>query len=306
MRYEQAFAIPIEFAWNVALGGYRWITQSGKRYLCAVDALEQPGWPGMFGGYERTYCPLEERTGLFRELIDLKPTEARILEFANRYGQLGLRVDLRHEAPFGPTLLRCETLEAWKEEIEDLTSAVRLWDALATGKKEELARFKGQFDLQRLPLAFQRRFHLDEDDPAMAALSAIQRRADARLSDHVATRLRFAGNHPRLRICLTPLNLLGAIWLQFAAAVDVLKTFQKCAQCGAPFEISRDPRTGKRTDARFCSTRCRVNQYRDRIEQARRLRAAGRSNAEIARELGTRMGTVRTWLKEKHPRRRRI
>lgn len=304
MRNEQAFAIPIEFSWNVAARGYRWISQSGKRYLCAIDALEQPDWPGMLGTYERTYRPLEERTGLFREFVELKPTEAQILEFANRYGQLGLHVDLPHEAPFGLTLLRCETLEAWKQEIEDLTSAVSLWDALAAGRREELARFKGQFDLEQLPLAFQRRFHLDEDDPAMAALSAIQTRAEARLIKNVAARLLFPGNRPRLRVCLTPLNLLGAIWLQFVAAVDVLKRFQKCAQCGAPFEISRDPRTGKRIDARFCSTRCRVNQYRDRIERARRLRVAGRSDAEIARELGTRAGIVKSWLKKNHSHRR--
>jgi hypothetical protein len=101
-----------------------------------------------------------------------------------------------------------------------------------------------------------------------------------------------------LRVCLQPQNLLGALWLQFAASVDVLKSFLKCALCDAPFEISRDPRTGKRTDARFCSARCRVNHYRSRIERARRLRAAGRSEVEIARELKAQLSTVRAWLLE--------
>jgi hypothetical protein len=86
------------------------------------------------------------------------------------------------------------------------------------------------------------------------------------------------------------------MWLQFAVAIDVLKSYAKCAQCGAPFEMSRDPNTGKRTDARFCADRCRVNNYRARIQRAHRMRATGGSNREIARELHTQIQTVKKWL----------
>ena len=194
-------------------------------------------------------------------------------------------------------------LEDWKREIQTIKSAVTLWDAINDGNKKELVRFRSQFDLLQLPLAVRRRLHLDKADPLMAVLGAIQRDADARLREHVAARLVFSGDNPRLRVCLMPQNLLGALWLQFATSVDVLKSFLKCAQCGAPFEISRAPRTGKRTDARFCSARCRVKHYRGRIERARRLRAAGRSEVEIARELKTQLSTVRGWLLESGGRR---
>lgn len=295
---NQAFAIPIEFTWKVARGGYCWIVESGKRYLCAVDALEKPDWPDPFDRYEQMYRPLEERTGLFREFAELKPTEAQILAFANRYGQLGQVTDLKHDSRFGPIRVRGEMLEDWKREIRTIKSTVTLWDAINDGNKNELARFKSLFDLPQLPFAVRRRLYLDKADPLMAALGAIQRDADARLGEHVAARLVFSGDSPRLRICLLPQNLLGALWLQFAASVDALKNFLKCVQCGASFEISRDPSTGKRTDARFCRARCRVNHYRDRIERARRLRAAGRSEAEIARELKSQLSTVRGWLVE--------
>ena len=68
---NQAFALPIEFSWKVARGGYRWIAESGKRYLCAVEALEKPDWPDPFDRYQQIYRPLEERTGLFRAITHL-------------------------------------------------------------------------------------------------------------------------------------------------------------------------------------------------------------------------------------------
>ena len=302
---NQAFALPIEFSWKVARGGYRWIVESGKRYLCAVDALEKPDWPDPFDRYQQIYRPLEERTGLFREFAELKPTEAQILAFANRYGQLGQVTNLKHDSRFGLIRVRGEMLEDWKREIQTIKSAVTLWDAINDGNKKELVRFRSQFDLLQLPLAVRRRLHLDKADPLMAVLGAIQRDADARLREHVAARLVFSGDNPRLRVCLMPQNLLGALWLQVATSVDVLKSFLKCAQCGAPFEISRAPRTGKRTDARFCSARCRVNHYRGRIERARRLRAAGRSEVEIAHKLETRLSTLRRWLLESEGGRKR-
>jgi hypothetical protein len=63
----------------------------------------------------------------------------------------------------------------------------------------------------------------------------------------------FSGNDPRLQLSLKPLSLLGAIWLQFAVAVEERRNFEKCKNCGRPFEISRAAATGKRSDAKFCT-----------------------------------------------------
>jgi hypothetical protein len=66
--------------------------------------------------------------------------------------------------------------------------------------------------------------------------------------------------------------------------------------CGASFEVSRDPRTGKRSDALFCGSRCRVGHYRDRIEQARRMGSNGMTAKRIAHEMNAEVATVQGWL----------
>jgi hypothetical protein len=290
------FVLPILFSWKVARAGYRWIDSKSNRFLCAVDA-QQPDWRNMFDSYEKTYYPLGERTGLFREFAELKPTESHILAFANRFGLLEAIDDIELASKSGPVSVHGDSLQLWKDEIGVFKLAIALWDLLTAGKWQALVEFQAKLNSPELLLAAGRRWHLNDADPAMPALSMIQRIADSRLQEHVETRLLFQGNLPRLGISLMPRNLLGALWLQFSAAVGALKTFNKCQQCAAPFELSRDPHTGKRRDAQFCSARCRVGHHRARKEQARRLKSTGMSAQQIAHELNTRAGTVRGWLK---------
>src|SRR5260370_41429812 len=120
---------------------------------------------------------------------------------------------------------------------------------------------------------------------------------NARLIYHAVPQLILPATWPRLTICLAPKNLIGAIWLQFAIGLDLLKTYLKCDYCGSPFEVSKDAKTGKRPDAKFCKASCRVNNYRARVGRARRMKAAGRLPIEIARELNTEVRTVKGWLR---------
>jgi hypothetical protein len=141
-----------------------------------------------------------------------------------------------------------DSLQLWKDEIGDFKLAIALWDLLTAGKWQALVEFQAKLNSPELLLVAGRRWHLNDADPATPALSMIQRIADSRLQEHVETRLLFQGNLlqgnlPRLSISLMPRNLLGALWLQFSAAVGALKTFNKCQQCSAPFELSRDPQT---------------------------------------------------------------
>jgi hypothetical protein len=294
MRSEQ-FVLPLFFSWKVAHRGYRWIDHNGGRRLCAVDALERPDWHGVFDPYQ-TQQPLLERTGLFREFVELQPSEPHILGFANKFGVLTDGQDLTVDTDFGRTLVHGETLQLWQDEIRALSLAVSLWDAISVGGNRLAAELKAALVKRELPLAVQRALHVTDDDPIMTALSAIQRQTDAHLRRHVDSRLLFRENQPRLQLRLQPVNLLGALWLQFALAVDLVKRFVKCAECGAPFEVSRGLRTGKRPDAKFCSARCRVGHYRGRIEQAQRLRSAGLSPKQIASKLNARVSVINGWL----------
>jgi len=295
MRNE-AFAISLDFTWKVARGGHHWVEESGKRYLCSVDAVEKPDWPGLFNRYQRVYRPLEERTGLFREFAKLKSTEKQILDFADRYGLLDDTSNVEVRTAFGRRQVRGESLEHWRKAIQALKTTVTLWDAISTNRNEKLLDLREALRSARLPLLVHQRFHVDDSDPAMAALSIIQTVTDEKLQRHVVIRLIFSDVGPGLHLSLQPQSLLGALWQQFAASLDGSKTFPKCAECGAPFEISHARKTGKRTDARFCNVPCRVNHSRGRQKQARRMHDAGRSEREIARELKTQLHVVKGWL----------
>jgi hypothetical protein len=295
MRNE-AFAIPLDFTWKVARGGHRWVEESGKRYLCSVDAVEKPDWPGLFNRYQRVYRPLEERTGLFREFAELKPTDKQILDFVDRYGLLDNTSNVSVRTSFGRRQVRGESLEYWRVEIQALKTALTLWDAIGANRNEKLLDLKEALRSAGLPLLVHQRFHFDDPDPGMAALSIIQTVTDEKLQRHVVIGLIFSDPGPGLRLSLQPQCLLGALWQQFAASLDGSKTFPKCAECGSPFEISHARKTGKRTDARFCDVRCRVNHSRSRQKQARRMHDAGRSEREIARELKTQLKVVKGWV----------
>lgn len=296
MRNEQGFAIPVEFSWKIELGGYRWVGQSGKRFLCPSDALERLDWPDPYDRRKRIYRPLNESTVLFREFAELDAAPTAIRDFGNRRGQLSDSANFPVKTEFGERIVHGDSFQDWKKEITDLKLSVNLWDAVTARDERGLVSIAEKLRRTQAPLAVQRQLHLQDADPVMTALAIIRNKCDARLSREVVSRLLFPGNLPRLKFSLEPQSLIGAIWLQFAVAIDVLKSYAKCALCGAPFEISRAPTTGKRTDARFCSDRCRVNNYRARIERARRMSATGRSRSEIARELQTQIQTIRRWV----------
>jgi hypothetical protein len=302
MRSQQ-FGLPIFFTWKVAHRGYRWIDYKGGRWLCAIDALARPDF--VFEQYQ-TQQPLLERSGLFRELAELQPREPEILDFVNNFGLLTEGQSLSVNTEFGRMPVQGESLQFWQDEVHALKLTVSLWNTVSTGGNQLATELKAALAKLELPIFVQRALHLTDDDPLMTALSLIQRQTDAHLRADVDSRLVFSGGQPRLHLRLQPTTLLGALWLQFALAIDLLKRFVKCAECGSPFEVSHGQSSGKRTDAKFCSPRCRVGHYRGRIEQAQRLRLS-LPPKEIARRLNTSLGVINRWLaagKTKKVRRR--
>jgi hypothetical protein len=297
MRNRPALGVGVSFVWKVANSGYQWrdIPEAG-RLLCAVDAFRMD-WNDMFGRYQRSDQPLQDATGLFLEFADLEPNETAIVQFANRYGLLKNGDNIPTSTNFGPVLFHGETLESWKLEIGALRSAVDLWRAMLKGRDELASALSEREDTSELPLMVRHKQHLDDLDLAMAALSVVRQGVSTNLRNELDVDLLFPGNEPRLQLSLRPFSLLGAIWLQFAAAVEARRNFEKCRNCGRPFEISRAPATGKRSDAKFCSTRCRVGSYHVRIEQARRLAELGVPPVKIAQEVGSDVATVRRWIR---------
>jgi endogenous inhibitor of DNA gyrase (YacG/DUF329 family) len=98
----------------------------------------------------------------------------------------------------------------------------------------------------------------------------------------------------RIDLKLQPSSLIGAPWLQASLALVKQAEFRRCLSCGTPIEISTSG--GARTDAMFCSDRCKSRDFRKRKAEAKDLASQGVTPAQIAKRLRTDAKTVRTWI----------
>jgi hypothetical protein len=98
------------------------------------------------------------------------------------------------------------------------------------------------------------------------ALYYISLELDRRLHNTLTPKIQATTNE----ICLFPDSLLSAIWFMFMLEINSVTRPLKCDICGEYFN-SQDPR------ARFCSTRCRMRNYRSlQKSKVRRKIKAGR------------------------------
>jgi hypothetical protein len=104
-----------------------------------------------------------------------------------------------------------------------------------------------------------------------------------------------------LRLVPAPKNLLGALWLGLARAVEGMGGYRRCQWCKTWFEISLE---ASRRSRLYCSDAHKQAAYHDRQRHARTLRQDGRSLGEIARTLHVDIGSVRCWTAGVAPRQR--
>jgi hypothetical protein len=262
---------PVEFEWLVPAEGFHWTGPRNDRKLVPQEAV------GPIARYH--YQPLREYTGLFRSFAALEADEQRIREFADEHGSL-----LREDDD--------ESLDLWRNEISAMSFTVSLWDAFRAGDSAGKRRLLGA---RTEPIA-----GITPDmlpGYAETPLPLIVQIIDRSKRGRIETKMVLSPNLEAAHHAINPLNSLGAMWCQLAETVVQRKSFKICAQCGKPFEISRDPKTGKRPEARFDKDSCRVNYYRARVAQARRLHEEGTDLKEIARQLNTNSAQVRKWTK---------
>jgi hypothetical protein len=324
--------VPLQFRWQVAQGGYRWVDSDPafepdqQRQLFLTD-----GRPTGAAGYRvLPYLPLAEFPGLFRVFADTEPSRDGIKAFADRFGPLGPNIakqiplyDQRNA--MGVPLGTGEPLGAWSDEILTMRYAIDIWEAARTGdvaSLEHVIHWKpggsgveiaghpgvpgGQ--LPEAPARVERAWiassHLGDDvlgrfvpgDLVKPALHYVQSTINRQLEGRASPRLLWDAKRERLGLYIVPAGLIGALWLQFARAVERDSQFRQCAECGIWFE--RAPGTA-RADKLYCSTPCRTKAYRKRQAEAVLLHGAGRSIGDIARELESDPDTVRGWIERK-------
>jgi hypothetical protein len=321
--------VPLNFDWEVAKTGHHWVETHAMDQSPDVRWHFLTPVHGTSGGAFRAvrYQPLAAYSGLFRNFAATDPSLDAIKSFADRYGVLGGNLRRRivlygqgrgnqHPMGFG------EHADDWLKEITVMRLAVDLWESARQGNTDHLGRMISwapdasqvsinthpDLQLGQLPQrpAYVHRAviadeRLDQEilvrfvpgEPIGPALHCMQGLINEHLHHRASPRLLWEPNRDRLGLYIVPDGLIGALWLQFARAVERDAKFRQCTECTTWFEVA--PGRG-RADKQFCSNACRTKAYRKRQAEAVRLHDEGLSIDDIARELESDPDTVRGWI----------
>jgi hypothetical protein len=248
----------------------------------------------------RSYRPLSEAPALFRRFSELEPSEEAIARFSREFGPLtsGARVEEPEAVGSGQhdlVISLAEPFSLWTDAISSLRGAVELWEALA---HVDVARIKTILDISEpdivevlcsgpfvtaqwsLPLRtsaaaaelfpgrnpylyegfhYNRLVAVEPGIEVSLAKDALRALIDTALVGTCALRL---GEDMRLQV--VPQDLLAAMWVQLARAIDGGRTYRRCEGCGEWMEIAPDV---ARSDKKYCSTTCRSRDHRKRQKE---------------------------------------
>jgi hypothetical protein len=183
--------------------------------------------------------------------------------------------------PQNGSLVRGETLDVWRGAIADLSLAFRIWELIKVSDTPGLGQYFSWQDtsavLFKLPddrggrwiatretnLALLETFQVG--DLIGPAWHQLQYMVNEKLDGNVSARLLWNSSRNRLSLYQVPRDLISALWLQFARAIEGDRQYQQCEECRNWFEISSPD--GGRKDKRFCSTACRARSWRKTKEQ---------------------------------------
>ena len=235
-----------------------------------------------------TYEPLNEDPALFRKFASLEASESAFLDFAQRFGLLGVPTAVESRANARVPEM-AESFFWWERERQFLYRAMVLWD-LVQGKRWKTLSQLVVIELSRAVLrpepigsslvnmtAFGEHIiasptrSSDVWHEAMAirnpnarterlALCWIAETINTRLAspDGLQTTLVLDRDEKRLVLQAMPPNLRVGLWLQFAQSIEQQRRFQQCASCLVWMAV----RLGRGRRARFCSDNCRLRSWR--------------------------------------------
>lgn len=307
----------LEFTWEVPEKGFRWIKTRSIDSETKEREFLTSGQPLGIMTMVARYAPLRLYTGLFRAFAETPPTKEGIHTFANEYGSLGDGVFI--QLPESSAVGTGEPVSLWSKEIFAMAQALELWDAVKASNLEVLSQRiaweKGGvnydshrgIDTKDLKTPYSQRMEwiaapeihperlerFRPGDLATPALFFVQKTINDRLKGRISPRLLWGKNRTKLGLYIVPNSLIGALWLQFAQAIDGNKEYRRCEECRGWFELS--PETA-RTSKLYCSNACRSRAYRGRQEQVRNLYVAGKTIEEAAEAVGTDVAHARRWI----------
>ncbi len=278
-------------------------------------------------GQLRYYEPLSEEPGLFRRFSELPVDNPESwVEFANRYGLLGNTVCVAKTDDEHPKR-EAELLDEWAYQVWLMKSIVRLWslwrDEQNEGELRKLVKQNPQVNrywtysnplgpfpgVRYLGKKYRRdlkwyfpaqktcEFTDDCNNSRKAAALLLLSEVNDQLSEHASPALVYdiATRRPVLR--LRPTTLLGALWLQFAQAINEDDALHPCASCGKWFVVN-NAKDARRKRKRFCSALCKLHDHRRRQADALQFANDGIRPIEIAKRTGTPLVTVKNWIQQ--------
>jgi hypothetical protein len=253
---------------------------------------------------------------LFREFAETYITTSRatadqdrsdhaIIEFANKYGVLGLNRKISWTNTGGR--LHGELHSDWYDEIAAMKRSVAVWEAFEAGDSaflESVINFEESgvsFDSQESDMSYTIAStdwradawqFIETGNHFDAAICFVQQIVNKHLAGRISPRLLWS-DHRDIGMHQVPSSLVGAMWLQFGRAIDGRKSFHPCRSCGTWIEVST---TGARSSRKFCSGACRSRNYRARREEAAHMYGRGHTHEEIAGAMQASSETVAKWV----------
>jgi hypothetical protein len=262
---------------------------------------------------------------LFFTLAQLPSDQDAILDFADRFGALGLR----YRRNRNPELDHIETLGEWREAIDTLKQALTLWKALRDGDQETLRTlikwdrqgagvvydthadtpFGAMSEGTRRTSAIIASKHIHPDllaamapgDAVAPARAYLTRLVNENAIDLVRPQLRLSRELDRFEFRTVAYGVLGAAWLQLAESIDDDARYRQCAnpRCGEWMVISREHPQGKRPTRRTCSDACRVMLTYLRELEAVEMKREGMTVTAIAKKLDADPAAIKRWIQKR-------
>jgi hypothetical protein len=232
---------------------------------------------------------------LFAKFAQLEPTNDRILDFANAYGNIAPAEIISTNPEYRQAV--GEVLSDWMRSQQDFKPAFTIWEGLAKAEQgnDEQLRQIVSWDRRRAELiriigpnfrwSYEWPGSLQAAQAEIAAMTpsdlvrparvCLAQEVGSRLNGKISFRLAFTPEGELTRVFLTE-NLLSNLWLQLAEAASGATRIRPCKNPKCKNLILIDPRgAGKRSNRETCSDACRFAFYESRKEKAFQLWKTG-------------------------------
>lgn len=265
---------------SVSGSGYEWTQEDGGTLVPRRRDGDEPL-------SLREYDPLRDCPCLFIVFSRIPPERQALNDFADQYGSFVEPDSLKHRRLGW-------TFDQWWDKIKQFQDALELWRFGQIGDKppkpdSEATPKLNNIGIDRKKLATRASYPWAHGDRLPELLKAhisslvdVIKPCDNPVQRKFAFEMRVEG-------------LEQALWTQFVVAVIDDLRFQDCLSCGKPILLTPD-RT--RSDRKYCSNTCQMRAYRHRMGKAKKMRLAGKTLREIAKEFNTTLATVRAWIDE--------